>query len=130
MNQNCTYTPPTSSIRALSDLLINRNGVALVATHSPVILQEVPTDCVKIMNRTNDLVDFDTPSIETFGENIGTLTREVFGLEVKESGFHKMLTDMVNDGNSYEDIIEELEGKLGLEAKTLIRSMLFSKGRE
>ncbi len=40
--------PPLLSafIRALSDLLIDRNGVAIVATHSPVILQEVPASCV------------------------------------------------------------------------------------
>lgn len=36
--------PPLLSAftRALSYLLLNRNGVALIATHSPVILQEVP----------------------------------------------------------------------------------------
>ena len=33
-------------VRALSDLLINRNGVAIIATHSPVVLQEVPRSCV------------------------------------------------------------------------------------
>jgi len=40
--------PPLLSafIRSLSDLLINRNGVAIIATHSPVILQEVPRTCV------------------------------------------------------------------------------------
>ena len=36
--------PPLLSafVRVLSDLLIQRNGVAIVATHSPVVLQEVP----------------------------------------------------------------------------------------
>lgn len=29
-------------IRALSNLLTYRNGVGIVATHSPVIVQEVP----------------------------------------------------------------------------------------
>jgi hypothetical protein len=40
--------PPLLSafIRALSDLLVKRNGVAIVATHSPVVLQEVPRSCV------------------------------------------------------------------------------------
>lgn len=35
--------PPllASFVRCLSDLLIRRNGVAIVATHSPVVLQEV-----------------------------------------------------------------------------------------
>jgi predicted ATP-dependent endonuclease of OLD family len=34
--------PPLLSafIRALSDLLYDRNGVAIIATHSPVVLQE------------------------------------------------------------------------------------------
>lgn len=124
--------PPLLSafVRALSDLLIIRNAVALIATHSPVIVQEVPSDCVTIMNRTNNLVDFAYPDTETFGENIGTLTREIFGLEVKESGFHKILTKLVERGNSYEEIFEILDGKLGLEAKTLIRSMIFAKERD
>lgn len=36
--------PPLLSafVRALSELLVNRNGVAIIATHSPVVLQEVP----------------------------------------------------------------------------------------
>jgi predicted ATP-dependent endonuclease of OLD family len=40
--------PPLLSafVRALSDLLVNRNGAAIIATHSPVVLQEVPRECV------------------------------------------------------------------------------------
>ncbi|MCZ5439143.1 AAA family ATPase [Escherichia coli] len=36
--------PPLLSafIRSLSDLLINRNAVSIIATHSPVVLREVP----------------------------------------------------------------------------------------
>ena len=38
--------PPLLSafIRALSDLLLDRNGLSIIATHSPVVLQEVPND--------------------------------------------------------------------------------------
>ena len=40
--------PPllSSFMRALSDLLIKKNAVAIIATHSPVVLQEVPKSCV------------------------------------------------------------------------------------
>ncbi|MBK7708764.1 MAG: ATP-binding protein [Acidobacteria bacterium] len=40
--------PPLLSamIRAISELMIAKNGVAIVATHSPVVLQEVPKNCV------------------------------------------------------------------------------------
>jgi hypothetical protein len=48
-------------IRALSDLLINRNGVCIIATHSPVVLQEVPRSCVWKVRRTNVRVEADRP---------------------------------------------------------------------
>jgi hypothetical protein len=46
--------PPLLSafVRALSDLLIDRNGVAIIATHSPVVLQEVSKECVWILSRS------------------------------------------------------------------------------
>lgn len=121
--------PPLLSafIRALSDLLIFRNAVALIATHSPVIVQEVPSNCVKIMDRTGAFVSFSNPDIQTFGENISSLTREIFSLEVKKSGFHRILIELVDEGLSYEQIMQKLNGNLGLEGKTLLRSILFSK---
>ncbi|GEN46252.1 ATP-dependent nuclease [Alkalibacillus haloalkaliphilus] len=121
--------PPLLSAftRALSDLLIYRNAVALIATHSPVILQEVPGGCVWIMNRTNNLVSFDRPELETFGENIGTLTREIFGLEVTDSGFHTFLKNAIERHNSYEEIIEEFNDNLGMEARTILRSLLIAR---
>ncbi|NOT14750.1 MAG: ATP-binding protein [Methylotenera sp.] len=114
--------PPLLSafIRALSDLLIDRNGVAIIATHSPVVLQEVPKECVWIMNRSGRNVDFDRPPIETFGEHVGTLTREVFNLEVMQTGFHRMISEAVN-GSSYEETLELFGDRLGAEALGLVR---------
>jgi predicted ATPase len=66
--------PPLLSafVRALSDLLVNRNGVAIIATHSPVVLQEVPRECVWRLCRAGDSVTAERPDIETFGENVCT----------------------------------------------------------
>ena len=71
--------PPLLSafVRALSDLLVNRNGVAIIATHSPVVLQEVPASCAWKIRRTGQAFPAERPDIETFGENVGVLTREV-----------------------------------------------------
>ena len=89
--------PPLLSafIRALSDLLIDRNGVAIIATHSPVVLQETPRTCVWKLRRSGSLQTADQPEIETFGENVGILTREAFGLEVTRSGFHREIEKAV-----------------------------------
>lgn len=122
--------PPLLSafVRALSDLLINRNGVALIATHSPVVLQEVPTSCVWIVRRTGLHSVAERPEIQTFGENVGVLTREVFGLEVTHSGFHKMLRDAVAQLPTYRGVMRRFDGELGDEARAIVQGLLAANG--
>ena len=92
----------------LCSLLINRNGVAIVATHSPVVLQEVPVSCVWKIVRHGLAARADRPEIETFAENVGVLTREVFGLELTRSGFHKMLTEASGGLDSIDNILTRI----------------------
>lgn len=122
--------PPLLSafIRALSDLLINRNAVAIIATHSPVIAQEVPKSCIWKLSRFGLEANAERFESETFGETIGKLTREVFGLEVNESGFYKLLNEDVVSGKSYEQIIQKYNDQLGFEAKLLLRALLNNSG--
>jgi predicted ATPase len=111
-------------IRALTDLLHDRNGIAIVATHSPVVLQEVPKSCVWKVYRTGKSVDAERPRIETFGENVGTLTSDVFRLEVSRSGFHKLLAESVAHGMTYDQIIQGYDGQLGLEGRAILRLLI------
>jgi len=122
--------PPLLSAftRALSDLLHDRNAVAIIATHSPVVLQEVPKSCVWKLTRIRTEGRQDRPERETFGENVGVLTREVFGLEVEKSGFHSMLESSVNKGRSFDEILEEYDDQLGAEAQSILRSMIHTRG--
>lgn len=124
--------PPLQAafIRALSDLLINRNAVAIIATHSPVIAQEVPKSCVWKLSRFGLEANAERFETETFGETIGKLTREIFGLEVNNSGFYKLLSEDVNSGQSYNQIILKYNDQLGLEAKLLLRALLVNSSNE
>lgn len=121
--------PPLLSafIRAISNLLINRNGVAVLATHSPVVLQEVPASCVWKLQRFGTKVKPERPEIETFGENVGVLTREVFRLETTQSGFHKLLADAVDHGADYDAVVAAFSNQLGAEAKSLIRTLIATR---
>ncbi|MER6847087.1 AAA family ATPase [Streptomyces flaveolus] len=117
--------PPllASFVRALSDLLTDRNGVALIGTHSPVVLQEVPRSCVwKVSPWDRSLPK--RPAIETYGENVGVLTHEIFGLEVRQSGFHAEIARAVDQLGSYEQVLDRFGGQLGGEAKGLVRILL------
>lgn len=121
--------PPLLSafVRTLSDLLINRNGVAIIATHSPVVLQEVPKNCVWKLRRTGYEAIAERPEIETFGENVGVLTREVFALEVTQTGFHKMLSDAIEDERNYETILRRFNNALGAEARAIARALITNR---
>ncbi|MEB8078669.1 ATP-binding protein [Klebsiella michiganensis] len=121
--------PPLLSAftRALSDLLLNRNGVAILATHSPVVLQEAPKSCVSVIRRTRMSCVVDKPLIETFGENVGVLTREVFGLEVSSSGFYDVLAAEAKSGLNYDDIINLYGDQIGFEGKAILRAILSNK---
>jgi hypothetical protein len=121
--------PPLLSafVRALSALLLDRNGVAIVATHSPVVLQEVPKSCVSILNRIGSDANAVRPEIETFGENVSVLTREVFQLELAQAGFHSILYDASIRHQSYEAALSDFDNELGAEARAVLRAMFISK---
>ncbi|MFA0114601.1 AAA family ATPase [Vibrio sp. 10N.261.46.E11] len=123
--------PPLLSafVRALSDLLLDRNGISIIATHSPVVLQEVPRQCVWKINRVRLSTEPSRPAVETFGENVGILTREVFGLEVTKSGFHDLLVKSVAAGDSYEEIVCDYGGQLGIEARALLKALVVHRER-
>jgi ABC-type multidrug transport system ATPase subunit len=118
--------PPLLSafVRALSELLGSQNGVAIIATHSPVVLQETPRSCAWILDRSGSRVQLRRPTLETFGENVGKLTHEVFGLEVTDTGFYEMIRQTAASSASYEDVIKKFDGELGAEAKSIIRALL------
>lgn len=118
--------PPLLSafVRALSELLIDRNGVAIIATHSPVVLQEVPKSCVWKLRRSGREAISERLEIESFGENLGALTREVFGYEVTHSGFHKMIREAAEKYRSYDRVIDHFNNELGMEAKAILRVLI------
>lgn len=70
---------------------------------------------------------WERPSVETFGENVGSLTREVFGLEVTQSGFHRFLAEAVAGGASYEGTLARFDGQLGGEAKAVMQGLIAAR---
>lgn len=110
-----------SFMRALSGLLSETNGVSIVATHSPVVLQEVPANCVWQLRRSGTVLDASRPDIETFAENVSVLTRKVFGLEVEQSGFYRLLEAESNEAN-FDDVEHAFKGRIGAEGRALLRA--------
>lgn len=124
--------PPLLSafIRCLTDLLIKRNGVAIIATHSPVVLQEVPRSCVWNLRRNGTDTIVERPQIETFGENVSVLTRHIFGLEVTYSGFHSLMVEAIEKNNlDYKGLLKHFGGQLGAEARAIAQALVADRDR-
>jgi ABC-type transport system involved in cytochrome c biogenesis ATPase subunit len=122
--------PPLLSafVRCLCEMLIDRNAVAVVATHSPVVLQEVPSSCAHIITRIGGAISVHRPEMETFGESVGRLTAEVFGLEVVQSGFHRFIVDLASRYNTYEEALRAFGGHLGSQGRALLRMRFLRAG--
>lgn len=118
--------PPLLSafVNALSALLSETNGVAIAATHSPVVLQEVPKSCVWVLRRSGLETVARRPSLETFGENVGELTQDVFRLEVTKSGFHARLRNEAESHTDYRSLLDAFDGELGSEARALAQLLV------
>lgn len=115
-------------MRAISKLLIAQNGVGIIATHSPIVMQELKRDCVNILKSSQDKRIVTKPRIETYGENVGSLIREVFGLEVENTGYYQQLVLEVESGKTYEELVEEYQDAIGNEAKAILRVLIKHRG--
>lgn len=119
--------PPLLSAltRVISEIAADRNGVAIIATHSPVVLQEIPRTCVWALQRNGPISKAFRVPIETFGESVSRLTSEVFRLSIDNTGFRRVLSNLLSENNnSAEQTLEALGGKLGLEGRYLLSSLV------
>lgn len=127
--------PPllSSFIRSVSYLLRMVNGVAIIATHSPIVLQEIPSSCIWRLDKIGEILKAERFSFPTFGENISTLTREVFGYEVSKSGFNNILESVVAhySESSYKEIDDNIfRNELGIEALNILRILVSKREDE
>lgn len=98
--------PPLLSamMHALRLILRRFESFALVATHSPVVVQECLAKHVHIIRREGDLVSIRPVKSETFGESIGLITAQVFGMESNATDFHEVLSRLIAKHKSLEKI--------------------------
>lgn len=120
--------PPLLStyIRSLSLLLRKKNAVGIIATHSPVVLQEVPKSCVTRVDRNYLTMTFSKPSLETFASSTDSLIREIFGYEMIKTGFYKLLEE--ETCISYEKTIEKFHNQVGFLGQIMIQGLLNKQG--
>jgi len=69
----------THFVNLLTKILRDTNSVAIVATHSALVLREIPAEQITILQRRSDFTMHLSPSIETFGADTHQIMIDVFG---------------------------------------------------
>ncbi len=115
-------------MHALRLILDNNDAFAVVATHSPVVAQETLGRHVSVVRRNGTETTIIPPRIETYGESIGEITDEVFGLNSDATDFHGTLQGLVGGGMTLESIEGLFERGLSLQARAYVMSELARKG--
>jgi predicted ATP-dependent endonuclease of OLD family len=87
----------------LTDILSSYDSYAVVATHSPVVIQEIPSKRVIVFRRTENITVAEPLHLESFGESVTELTRHVFETVEIENLYRRTLEtpfqNRVNGGN-------------------------------
>lgn len=109
-------------LKSIRNCLERLDGYAVIATHSPVVLQETPARFVNVLKRVSECTLVAPPSIETFGESIGVITQDVFNLDDSATDWHDTLRDLADERSL--DEIEALFGRqLGFAARSYVVSV-------
>lgn len=109
-------------LRAIGTTLERHDSFAVTATHSPVVLQEVPARNVKVLRRNLDRVAIEAPEIETFAENVGLLTSHVFNLDNSNTDFQSVLRELA-ESRTLEEIEELFDGRMSSQARSFVLSI-------
>lgn len=118
-------------IRVLKEILQKLNGMAILATHSPLFLQCIPKMNVFIMSRVENQFFIENPKIETFGASFGELFNEVLAVDTVHSVYGDVVDNIIeteerNNGknNRKNQIWEKYGNNLGsLASMKLLREI-------
>jgi ABC-type lipoprotein export system ATPase subunit len=108
-----------SFVRMLESILQKFDSYAILATHSPIILQEIPARYVNVFERQGNVPMVYKLGIESFGENIDVLTEKVFKTMEVENNYKRVLQNLSKQ-HSYKIVLSIFENNLSLSAKTFL----------
>ncbi len=113
----------SSLMRMLNRLLNKYNSYALIATHSPLVLQELPSHNILILDRSLDnVLTTRRPSIECFGAGVSNIIDDIFDVRNNESSFKSILQEAATK-MSEEEILNYFNRDLSMNAMIYLKTL-------
>ena len=117
----------TTLMSAITDILDEFSSYAIVATHSPIIVQQIPSKYIHIIRRDAGIASVVTPLTECFGENLSEISRNVFSAVESDRDYETVLDKLLEE---HEGNAETVEGLFDLGLGMNARIYLHSRAKE
>ncbi|MEZ4313605.1 MAG: AAA family ATPase [Polyangiaceae bacterium] len=108
----------STMLRLLYSLLEEYRSYAIVATHSPVVVQEIPARSVHVLALDGKRPVTRRYRGESFGANLGEISREAFGVDEDEKSHVSILRELSKRKSREE--LEALFNGLGVSVEMLL----------
>jgi ABC-type multidrug transport system ATPase subunit len=117
-------------MNTIYDLVNTFQSYCIIATHSPLVIRELLSRNVYVIEKEGSVPSVRKLSYETFGENLTVLTDDIFGNREVPKQYKKILNDLVRAGNDYDSILDIIESDnvpLSLNARLYLKTIVNEK---
>lgn len=115
----------TTLMSVLGVLLEQMDAFAIVATHSPIVVQQVMAERVHVVHRIENAPPLVTPPpAETFGENLSEIVRLVFDANESDRDYQEIIQRLFEEnGRDVNAVLELLDGRIGFNAQLYLNAL-------
>lgn len=113
----------------LSNILRKNDSYAIVATHSPVVIQEVPAKRVLVFQREQNITTAHSLETESFGESVTELTRQVFETIDIQSVYRGTLRKLAQR-ETIEEVLSRFNLGLSMSAEAYLLAQYAKKAKK
>ncbi|MDO6488425.1 AAA family ATPase [Colwellia sp. 6_MG-2023] len=96
-------------MNGIAELINEFESYCIIATHSPIIIQEMFSRDVLVISREENVPSVNKIGVESFGENLSVITEEVFGNRSIPKYYETTMKKLVEDYGSYDKVLKVLQ---------------------
>lgn len=112
-------------INVINRILDKFDSYAIISTHSPQVVQEVPSKDIIVVERIENSPSVRGLDIESFGENLNTITERIFHT-ISHDEYYRVFLKRLSQEKTYDELIEIFEKNslpLSFNAKIYLQSL-------
>lgn len=113
-------------IRTIDFILKKYKSYCILATHSPIVVQEMQSKYIKIFDRKENSSLVYSPTIECFGENLSEISNTIFKVDEEKELYKTQLDELIEQNKSFDEINDLFKHGLSLNARIYLLSKMGS----